>query len=197
MSDGPPDADDALLARFAEGDQAAARSLTERHATRVLSLARRMLGDAMEAEDVTQEAMMRMWQMAPEWRPGEAKLSTWLYRVTANLCTDRLRRRRRISGDEPPEIADETPGVEARLIASDRMAALDTALAKLPERQRQAVTLRHIEGLANPEIAAVIGVSVEAVESLTARAKRALAAALRELGDGTAGGTAVADGRRR
>ena len=76
------------------GDRLAARALTERLVPRVLGYASRMLGgDRAEAEDVTQEAMLRLWRMAPDWRPGEAQVSTWLYRVVTNLCTDRQRAR--------------------------------------------------------------------------------------------------------
>ena len=171
--------DEALLARFASGDGAAARELAERHAPRVLALARRMLRDDAEAEDVTQETMLRMWRIAPDWRSGEAALGTWLHRVASNLCIDRLRKRRETSGGgEAPETADASPGALAGLAARDRAAALDAALAELPERQWLAVVLRHIEERSNPEIAEIIGVSVEAVESLLGRGKRALAARL-------------------
>lgn len=174
--------DEALLVLYANGDPDAARVLTQRLAPRVLAFATRLLSDRAEAEDVTQEAMLRLWRQARDWRQGEARISTWLYRVTANLCTDRLRGRQRRAGqdsiDDTGEPADEGPGAEARLIGAERMAALDMALAALPERQRMAVVLRHIEGLANPEIAAVMDIGVEAVESLVARGKRGLAAAL-------------------
>ncbi|AMJ48886.1 RNA polymerase sigma factor [Cereibacter sphaeroides] len=173
--------DEALLVLYANGDSAAARALTLRMAPRALAVATRVLSDRAEAEDVTQEAMLRLWRIAPDWRQGEARVSTWLYRVVCNLCTDRLRgRQRRASSalDDAPEVADAAPGVEEALIEGDRMRALDAALAALPERQRQAVVLRHIEGLSNPEIAEVMQIGVEAVESLTARGKRALAALL-------------------
>jgi len=171
--------DEALLARFASGDGAAARELAERHAPRVLALARRMLRDDAEAEDVTQETMLRMWRIAPDWRSGEAALGTWLHRVASNLCIDRLRKRRETSGGgEAPETADASPGALEGIAARDRAAALDAALAELPERQRLAVVLRHIEERSNPEVAKIMGVSVEAVESLLGRGKRALAARL-------------------
>ena len=94
--DTDPQTDDAeLLARYARGDGAAARLLTVRLVPRAFGQAARMLGDKTEAEDVAQEAMMRLWRIAPEWRAGEAKVTTWLYRVVANLCTDRLRKRAR------------------------------------------------------------------------------------------------------
>ena len=173
--------DAALLTRYARGDAAAARALTVRLVPRAQAQAFRLLGDATEAEDVVQEAMLRLWRIAPEWRSGEAQVSTWLYRVVSNLCTDRLRKRPRtgIALDDVAEPEDPAPGAEARLQENARHAALRDAMATLPERQRLALTLRHFEGASNPEIAEALGVSVEAVESLTARAKRALAAALK------------------
>src|SRR5690554_3791624 len=84
--------DEALLGLYARGDPVAARLLAARHLPVVLGYAARLLGDRAEAEDVSQEAMLRLWRIAPEWRAGEAKVSTWLYRVVTNLCTDRLRR---------------------------------------------------------------------------------------------------------
>ncbi|WP_163849374.1 RNA polymerase sigma factor [Pseudooceanicola aestuarii] len=171
--------DEALLVLYANGDPAAARQLTERLVPRVFGHAFRLLGDRAEAEDIAQEAMLRLWRVAPDWRQGEAKVTTWLYRVTANLCTDRLRRRRGTADiDAVPEPADETPGVASRMQEASRNAALNAALAELPDRQRQAVVLRHIDGLGNPEIAEIMKISTEAVESLTARGKRALAALL-------------------
>lgn len=170
--------DEALLALFASGDQSAARALTARMLPGVFALARRMLKDNAEAEDVAQEAMIKLWKIAPNWRAGEAKISTWLYRISANLCTDRLRKRRTVGLDQAPEKADENPSVEAKLIASDRAAALRVAMDQLPERQKLALNLRHFEELSNPEIAEVLETSVEAVESLLGRARRALAGIL-------------------
>jgi RNA polymerase sigma-70 factor (ECF subfamily) len=170
--------DEALLVLYANGDPWAARALTLRLTPRVLGFAARMLSDRTEAEDVAQEAMLRLWRMAPDWQQGEARVATWLYRLASNLCLDRLRRSRPRGLDEVAEPEDAAPGVVARLIEADRVLALDEALAALPDRQRQAVVLRHIEGLANPEIAAVMDIGVEAVESLVARGKKGLAALL-------------------
>ncbi len=174
--------DEALLARFGQGDALAAQVLTARLAPAVLRFASRMLGgDLPEAEDVTQEALLRLWRHAPDWRPGAAPPAAWLYRVAANLCTDRLRRRLRrrdVALDLVAEPAAPGTGADGRMMAATRAAALQAALAQLPERQRQAVILRHIEGLANPEIAQIMETGVEAVESLTARGKRTLQASL-------------------
>ena len=174
--EGPSDA--ALLARFGQGDAAAARLLAARMTPRALRVAERMLGDRAEAEDVAQEAMLRLWRAAPGWQDGGAQVTTWLYRVVVNLCTDRLRRRTALPLDAVAEPADPAPAPVAGLMAADRAAALDAALMTLPERQREAVVLRHLEGLNNPDIAEILGVGVEAVESLVARGKRALVTAL-------------------
>lgn len=173
--------DEALMVLYARGDPDAARLLMNRVLPLALGHATRVLGDRAEAEDVAQEAMMRLWRVAPEWRQNEARVSTWLYRVVANLCTDRLRlrvRRRAEPIDLVAEPVDTALPVEAVMIADARMKALQAALDQLPERQRQAVVLRHIEGLANPQIAEILNIGVEAVESLTARGKRALSALL-------------------
>ena len=170
--------DEALLVRFSNGDPVAARVLTARLAPRVLRFASRMLRDQTEAEDIAQEAMLRLWRIAPDWQQGNAKVSTWLYRVASNLCTDRLRRRRSVPLQSIEEPENGRPTALSELVAADRAMALEAALAKLPDRQRQAVVLRHLEGFTNPQIAEILEIGVEAVESLTARGKRALAAIL-------------------
>ena len=174
--------DEALMVLYANGDRHAALALTRRVTPRVLAYAARLLsGDRAEAEDVAQETMLRLWKIAPDWRQGETKVTTWAYRVATNLCIDRQRsrgRKRQMALDDAPEVADAGPGVEGRMQDAGRLVALEAALADLPDRQRQAVVLRHLEGLTNPEIAAIMEIGVEAVESLTARGKRALAAIL-------------------
>jgi RNA polymerase sigma factor (sigma-70 family) len=174
--------DEALMVLYANGDRHAALALTQRVTPRVLAYASRLLsGDRAEAEDVAQETMLRLWKVAPDWRQGETKVTTWAFRVATNLCIDRQRargRRRQMALDDAPEVADAGPGAEGRLQEAGRMAALEAALGALPDRQRQAVVLRHLEGMTNPEIAAIMEIGVEAVESLTARGKRQLAAGL-------------------
>lgn len=172
--------DDALLVLYANGDPAAAAELMQRLAPRALGVARRVLGNQAEAEDVTQEAMMRLWRMAPDWQPGQAKVSTWLYRVVMNLCIDLKRRKGggHVDLDAIPEPPDPASSAAEQLQDLARQDALQQALMQLPERQRQAVVLRHLEELTNPEISGIMEISVEAVESLTARGKRSLAKCL-------------------
>ena len=170
--------DDALMARYAHGDARAAQVLAARLTPNVYAHAMRVMGNAAEAEDICQEAMLRLWKIAPQWRAGDAKVSTWLYRVTANLCTDRLRRRQSVNLETIPEPTDDAPGAEEGLQAKARASALHAALQTLPERQRQAIVLRHLEGLGNTEIATIMELGTRAVESLLARGKRGLATAL-------------------
>jgi len=174
--------DEALMVLYANGDRHAALALTQRVTPRVMAYASRLLsGDRAEAEDVAQETMLRLWKIAPDWRQSETKVTTWAYRVATNLCIDRQRsraRKRQMALEDAPEVADAAVGAEGRMIEAGRVAALEAALAVLPDRQRQAVVLRHLEGMTNPEIASIMEIGVEAVESLTARGKRALAAVL-------------------
>lgn len=167
-----------LMAGYAAGDASAAQILATRLTPRVFAHAFRLLGDGAEAEDVTQEAMLKLWHIAPNWDAERAQVRTWLYRVVANLCTDLIRKRRAGTDDEMGEIIDDAPSAEAKILQQKRDIGLREALLELPLRQRQAVVLRHIEELSNPEIAQIMDIGVEAVESLTARGKRGLAAIL-------------------
>ena len=165
--------DDALLARVAEGDERASRLVVQRHLGRVLGLARRMLGNAAEAEDVAQDAFLALWRHAGRWRSGEAQLATWLYKVTSNRCLDRLRRRPQVGLDEVPEPVAED-NAERNHHRRDVAREVEAALRRLPERQRLAVSLCHYQELGNIEAAALMGISVEALESLLSRGRRAL-----------------------
>lgn len=181
MATGGNDPDQELVARVGRGDPAAIQALVARKLPRMLQLAHRMLNDAAEAEDVAQETFLRAWKQAPTWQPGAARFDTWLHRVALNLCYDRLRRRREVSMSEPPEQVDTGPAADRGLMARDTGRRVSAAMATLPDRQREAVVLCHYQELTNIEAAALMSVSVDALESLLARGRRALRAALADL----------------
>lgn len=170
----PSDPDAELIARLAAGDRGAAEALMERRLPRLLGLARRMLNDPVEAEDVAQETFLRVWKAAGRWRPGEAKVETWMSRIAINLCYDRLRKRRETLMDTLPDRPGTDAPADAMLGAGENAQLVLAALNTLPERQRLAIELCHYQEMGNIEAAQVMNVSVEALESLLSRARRKL-----------------------
>jgi len=183
---GDDDPDAQLLAGVGRNDPEAVRQLVARKLPRLLSLAQRLLGHRGEAEDLAQDAFIRVWKQAAHWQPGGARFDTWLHRVALNLCYDRLRRRRDDApapDDETSEPIDPAPTPERALLDVQRGQRVAAALAALPVRQREAIVLQYYQELSNVEAAALMQISVEALESLLSRARRALRAQL--IGDTT------------
>lgn len=191
------DPDEDLVRRVGQGDPAAIQAMVARKLPRMLALAQRMLGDAVEAEDVAQEAMLRAWKQAPRWVPGKARFDTWLHRVGLNLCYDRLRRRREIPTDSPPDRPDEGPAPDRGLMAAELGVRVDAALKRLPDRQREAIVLCHYQELTNIEAAALMGVSVEALESLLSRGRRTLRQVLADVAPNAGSGPRSGRGAER
>jgi RNA polymerase sigma-70 factor (ECF subfamily) len=174
------DSDEALMAKVARGDQSAYRELSRRHLPAMLGLARRVLGNAADAEDAAQEAMLRVWTHAPRWQPLAA-FRTWLTRVVVNLCLDRKRRRPWVALEAAGEIVDPTPGVTEAAERNERERQLAAAIAELPARQRTAIVLTYSEGMTNAQAADILDTSVSAVETLLIRGKQNLRARLSHL----------------
>ncbi len=166
--------DAVLLARVRDGDETAFATLVTNHYGNVYGLACRMLHDQSEAEDISQDVFLKVWNKPEAWNPDGARFSTWLYRVTANACIDRMRKKVPHPTDFIPETPDPAAGADTRLFEDQVSVKVDAAIANLPERQRLALVATYYQGLTNKEAAIVLGVTVDALESLLARARRKL-----------------------
>ncbi len=208
MNETDPDAE--LVARVGAEEPGAVREMVARKLPRLLALATRMLGDREEANDVAQEAFVRIWKEASRWQQGPARFDTWLHRVALNLCYDRLRsgsrsgsssvssagsRRERGMTDDIPEAVDPAPLPDERMSESERNERIKAALAALPARQREALVLQYYQELSNVEAAQLMGISVDALESLLSRARRNLRGHLAGERDGS--GTPLPKKERR
>ncbi len=173
------------LARVAAGDAEAFAPLVESHQLRLLRLCERLLGDAEEARDATQEVFLKAYNKAAEVRP-RGQVYTWLYRIAVNHCLNKLRRRKlvrflrleepgdaegtRAPFDPPDPAADPSTALAARR----RWSATQRAIARLPEGQRAVLVLIRFEGLSYQQTAEVLGITPGAVESRLVRAMRRL-----------------------
>ena len=167
------DSDEDLMARIAEGNEAAFRVLARRHLPRTLGFARRITGNSADAEEIAQEALLRVWTNAPRWRPV-ATFRTWFYRVVLNLSLNRQRRAPFLPLEHAGDVADPALDAGAAIERDETDRELAAAIARLPARQRAAIVLSYREGLSNAETAEILGASVSGVETLLVRAKRSL-----------------------
>jgi RNA polymerase sigma-70 factor (ECF subfamily) len=174
--------DDELMQRVAGGDEEAARLLVHRWERPVYAFLERMLGSREDAQDLGQETFVRVWTEARRYEPS-GKFKSWLFKIAGNLARSRLRRRRILSWVPfSTGVHDQSPsenGVDSGIEREERRRDVRRALAKLPERQRQAIVLRNYQELSYREIAEVMDVTLPAVESLLQRGMAALRVELR------------------
>jgi len=167
--------DEELMAAVCKGDQSAYQTIVKQHLTSISHYAYRILGNQKDTEDISQEVFLRLWINAAKWKSEQAKLSTWLHRIAHNLCVDYLRKHGRVQTRDNFE--DEIGQIESNNNNGDKngkLQLLKQAIGKLPENQRSALTLCHYQGFSNREAAVIMNISVKALESAIARAKRNL-----------------------
>ncbi|MCB1592827.1 MAG: sigma-70 family RNA polymerase sigma factor [Alphaproteobacteria bacterium] len=175
---GEPDdinlSDESLMARISDGDHEAFAQLVNRHSRMFYAAAFRMCGQQEEAEDIVQEAFVKLWKKPQSWNPDAgAKFTTWFYRVVTNQARDHLRKRKPQT-EIPDTLGDGQPGALEALEERRLQESLEGAIQNLPERQKEALNLCFYEGFSNKEAAEILGVGVKALESLLMRAKAAL-----------------------
>jgi RNA polymerase sigma-70 factor (ECF subfamily) len=184
-----PRLDEELMVQVARGDRAAFERLVDRHLGPVTGTASRILGSRSEGEDIAQEALLRVWTRAGQWRPkgggGSGRFTTWLYRIVLNLAIDQKRKRRFAPLEEAGDPIDAADDSLAVIYRGQISVAVRSAIQRLPERQRAALVLCFFEGRTNAVCAEIMETTAGAVESMLSRARRTLrcelAAVYREL----------------
>ncbi len=169
------DNDELLIRLIQEGRHDAFAEIVNRHAKRFYDIAYRLIFDKGDAEDIVQEAFIKLWEKRLNWNPqGEAKFTTWFYRVVLNLCIDHNRKKRPERLAEEMPLPDEQRGHEAAMEEKQKQLLLDRFIQELPERQQLALNLCFYEGISNQEAAEILGVNLKALQSLIMRAKMTL-----------------------
>lgn len=191
--------DEELMQAVCKGDQSAYQTLVKRHLKPISHYAFRLLGNTKDTEDIAQETFLRLWTNAAKWQADKAKLSTWLHRISHNLCIDYLRKHSRVqtreSFDEDDngeldngsneQIVESSSSESEHFDENGKLEKLKSAMYQLPLGQRSALMLCHYRGFSNKEAAAIMNISVKAVESALARAKRSLRKLIAEVDNKT------------
>jgi RNA polymerase sigma-70 factor (ECF subfamily) len=167
--------DNELLALIQNGNGQAFALLVERHTARFYRLAYRYLQSKEAAEDVVQDAFVKLWENPMLWQPGRnTKFTTWFYRIVVNLCLDARKKKNPEALSDDTLVADDREPVDEMMMRAQEQRLLEKEIAALPERQRTALNLCFDEGLTNQEAAAVMGLNLKALQSLIMRAKTTL-----------------------
>lgn len=167
--------DNELLALIQDGTGQAFAVLVERHTDRFYRLAYRYLQNRAAAEDVVQDAFLKLWENPALWQPQRnSKFTTWFYRIVVNLCLDQRKKKKPEALDNDALVADDRAPADELIIREQEQKIVEKEIAALPERQRTALNLCFDEGLTNQEAAEVMGVNLKALQSLIMRAKTTL-----------------------
>jgi len=175
------DGDDQLMERISGGDEVAFAMLLKRHNGRFYRVAYRYVGNRTEAEDIVQEAFLRIWSKPFLWQVGRnTAFTTWFYRIVVNLCFDHKKKKRPSLLEDDSYVEDDRDSQEAVMIADQKQRWLAEQIAALPDRQRMALNLCFYEELSNKDAANAMGIRLGALESLLIRAKSTIKYALKK-----------------
>ena len=176
MPAGRPEKDDEeLLALVQDGSHEAFSVLVQRHTERFYRLAYRYLQSREPAEDIVQDAFLKLWEDPGKWQAQRnSKFTTWFYRIVVNLCLDWKKKKKPLELGQEIAFADERETPDAVLLRNEGEKVLEKEIASLPDRQQTALNLCFDEGLSNQEAADVMGLNLKALQSLIMRAKTTL-----------------------
>ena len=170
--------DETLLAGIAAGSERAFEQFLLRHVDSIHGYTLRLTGSRDDADELTQETFLRVWQRAGSYQPGRVQVTTWLHTIAHHLCVDRWRKPAAEPHEDTDHVPDPAAGPARELERSRLAARLDQALARLPLDQKAALLLVEVRGLSLRDVAVVLGGTLEAAESRLARARRALRSVL-------------------
>ena len=168
------DSDEFLMQRVQQQDESAFTTLVHRHTRSIHAFVYRLCGDRSDAEDLTQETFLRVWQRANHWQPNAVKVTTWLHQIARNLCIDSFRRTQSIKRTVTTEGAESTVAPIDELESAEQASAIRTAIFALPERQRTALVLCQIQGWSQQDAAQVLDTTINGIQALIGRARRTL-----------------------
>lgn len=174
-----------IIERARQGDACAFEILVRRYERYVYNLALRVVRDPLDAEDIAQTAFVRAWRGLAGFR-GQARFSTWLYRIVTNLCYNQLPHIKReleilSTDDEADDLPDSTQTVEPGILSLEQKLLLQEALENLPDSYRLLLTLRHLQEMSYEEIAQVTGMPLGTVKTGIFRGRQKLKAALKSV----------------
>ncbi len=171
----------AHLKRAAIGDRKSAEALVLAISPKLFRTAFRLLQNQANAEEAVQETLIKLWKIANSWEVGRAKIETWCFRVLSNICFDKLRAQNKYHFDEIDEnIKANSINSDGIILQNQLKNKIDNAIQKLPSRQQAAIILTYFEMQNAKEVSIALNTSIEAVESLLARAKKSLKISLLE-----------------
>ena len=162
-----------IIERILAGSDLAFRKILDLHTQRIFNYVRRMTSNSIEAEDIAQETFIRFWVSRDRFDPDRVKLTTWLHRIAHNLCIDYFRRRL-LQERQVPVQSDSQDSPDTDYELSIRAAVVNKALMTLSERQRSAIVLCHYQNFSQHDAAHILGLSVDALESLLRRGRSKL-----------------------
>ena len=162
-----------LMKQISQGNEKAFKKVIQTYSGKMTSLSYSILYDLNAAKEICQDTFLKLWIQSANWKM-QAKISTWLYRVTVNACLGRLNQKREVFWQDFNRFPDKRILIENKYLLQEKEETLKEVLTSLPKRQRLVISLIYYKHMTLRQVADIIGISKVATESLLARAKKRL-----------------------